>query len=94
MTLIVKSCRALLDATIEFKNYKKAKNLTKLLVEINHIEEEGDRLYQSSVKKLFSSEEKVLDVIKWKHIFDALEDVLDACENVADIMEGVIIKNS
>jgi predicted phosphate transport protein (TIGR00153 family) len=94
VTLIVKSCRALLDATIEFKNYKKAKNLTKLLVEINHIEEEGDRLYQSSVKKLFSSEEKVLDVIKWKHIFDALEDVLDACENVADIMEGVIIKNS
>lgn len=92
--LIVKSCGALLEATIEFKNFKKPKKLIPLLVEINHIEEEGDRLYQSAVKRLFSEEKNILDVIKWKNIFDTLENVLDACENVADVMEGVIVKNS
>ncbi|OQB16062.1 MAG: putative pit accessory protein [Firmicutes bacterium ADurb.Bin193] len=92
--LISKSCSALLDATIEFKNFKKSKKLMPLLVEINHIEEEGDRLYQSSVKSLFSNETNVMEVIKWKNIFDTLENVLDACENVADVMESVIVKNS
>lgn len=92
--LIVKICRALLDATVEFKNFKKSKKLTPLLVEINHIEEEGDKLYHNAVKKLFTNESEIMEVIKWKNIFDALEDVLDAAENAADVMEGVIIKNS
>jgi len=94
VTLIVKSCNALLEATIEFKNFKKSKKLTPLLVEINHIEEEGDELYQRAVKSLFTNESNVLEVIKWKNIFDTLENVLDASENVADVMEGVIVKNS
>jgi len=92
--LIVKSCKTLLDAMIEFKNFKKSKQLTPLLVEINHIEEEGDQLYQNAIKTLFSKESNVLEVVKWQNIFDTLEDVLDANENVADVMEGVIIKNS
>lgn len=94
VNLIVKSCKALLDATIEFKNFKRSKKLTPLLVQINHIEEEGDRLYQSAVKTLFSKETNILEVIKWENIFNTMEDVLDASENVADVMEGVIVKNS
>lgn len=92
--LIQKSCKCMLDATLEFKNFKKTKALSPLLVEINHIEEEGDRLYEKCIKYLFSQEPSVLEVIKWKNIFDTLEDVLDACENVTDVMEGVIVKNS
>jgi uncharacterized protein Yka (UPF0111/DUF47 family) len=92
--LIVKSCGYLREAAEEFVNFKKSKKLMPLLIEINHIEEEADRLYQNSVKKLFSQETNVLDVIKWKNIFDTMEKVLDTCENVADVMEGVIIKNS
>lgn len=92
--LINKSCKALLDATIEFKNFKKSKELTPLLVEINHLEEEGDKLYQNAVKTLFNKETNILEVIKWKNIYDTMENVLDACENAADIMEGVIVKNS
>lgn len=92
--LIIKSSSALVAATTEFKHFKRSKTLPDLLVELNHIEEDGDALYQKSIKNLFANEKNVLDVIKWKNIFDTMEDVLDACENVADIMERVIVKNS
>jgi len=94
MNLITKVCATLVDATVEFKTFKKSQKLPKLLVEINHIEEEGDALYQSAMKELFSSDENALEVIKWQNIFQCLENVLDACENVADVMESVIVKNS
>ena len=58
------------------------------------MEEEGDVLYQNAMKELFSTEKDPLEVIRWQNIYQSLENVLDACENVADIMEGVIVKNS
>lgn len=94
VNLITKASSALVSATIEFKNFKRSKELPKILVEINHIEEEGDVLYQSAMKDLFTNEKDALEVIKWQNIFQSLENVLDACENVADVMEGVIVKNS
>ncbi len=94
VNLIARGCTTLVAATVEFKNFKKSKELPKLLVEINHIEEEGDALYQSAMKTLFTTEKDPIEVIKWQNIFQSLENALDACENVADIMEGVIVKNS
>ena len=94
VNLITKACSTIVAATVEFKNFKKSKELPKLLVEINHIEEEGDVLYQLAMKKLFTEEKDPIEVIKWQNIFKTLEDVLDSCENVADAMEGVIVKNS
>src|SRR5659263_307733 len=89
VNLITKACAALMAATIEFKNFKKSKELPGLLVEINHIEEEGDALFQQAMKDLFSSNAEAIEVIKWQNIFNCLENVLDACENVADVMEAV-----
>lgn len=94
VNLITKACSTIVAATVEFKKFKKSKELPKLLVEINHIEEEGDVLYQLAMKKLFTEEKDPIEVIKWQNIFKTLEDVLDSCENVADAMEGVIVKNS
>lgn len=93
VNLITKACSALVAATVEFKNFKKSKTLAQLLVEINSIEEEGDVLFQASMKDLFSKEKNVLDVVKWQDIYKSLENVLDSCEGVADAMERVIIKN-
>lgn len=94
IALIEKSCCTLLDAAREFKNFKKSKQLLFFLIEINRIEEDGDKLYQNAIKKLFIKEQNVLEVLKWKSIFDALEKVLDTAEKAADIMGEVIIKNS
>jgi predicted phosphate transport protein (TIGR00153 family) len=94
INLINKGCDAMVAAAVEFKHFKRSKDLPKLLVEINHIEEQGDVLFQSAIKSLFATEKDAIEVVKWQNIFNSLETVLDAIENVADIMEGVIVKNS
>lgn len=94
INLINKGCVAMVAAAVEFKNFKRSKELPELLVEINHIEEQGDTLFQSAIKSLFAEEKDVIEVVKWQNVFNSLEDVLDSIENVADIMEGVIVKNS
>lgn len=91
--LINRATTALVAATVEFKNFKKSKNLSKLIVDINHIEEEGDTLFHNLMKKLFSEEKDILEIVRWQSIYQALEDTLDSVENVADAMERVIIKN-
>lgn len=94
VNLIIKASTVMLDAVKEFKNFKKSTKLNGDLVEINHIEEDGDKLYQDAIRELFAKEANVLEVIKWKNILDTLEAVLDTCENVADGIEAVIVKNS
>ena len=61
---------------------------------VNTIEEDGDLCYRNSIKKLFLEPEDVLEIIKWKDVLDDMENVLDACEDVADIVQGVIMKSS
>ncbi len=92
--LIKKASRAMVKATEELKNFKKSKELAPLLVEINDIEELGDALYQKSMKKLFDTENNMLEVIKWQNVLNTLENVLDAYEEVADSIEDVVLKNS
>ncbi len=84
----------MLELVTEFKNHKRNKKILQLIRDVNTIEEEGDRLYRDSVKKLFTTDVPEIEVIKWKDIYDDMENVLDACEDVANIIEGVVMKNS
>lgn len=63
-------------------------------VEINRIENEADRAYQDAVRLLFESESDPVTIIKWKELFDVLEQVTDYCEDVANLIEGVVVKHS
>ncbi|NSW91933.1 MAG: DUF47 family protein [Firmicutes bacterium] len=92
--LAVRCCKALMDAMIELKSYKRGNELKKYIVEINNIEEEGDELLKKSMSELFKSEANPIEIIKWKDIYAGMEDLLDSCEDVADILEVVILKNS
>ncbi|MFA6736935.1 MAG: DUF47 family protein [Saccharofermentanales bacterium] len=92
--LIVRATGILKEALCEFKSFKKSKNLHSLITEVNSIEEEGDKVYRQVIKNLFTTNEDTLDIIKWKDIYDDMEDVLDACEDVANIIEGVLLKNN
>jgi len=93
--LIVKSCGALRIAIEEFKKFKKSKVLSENILEVNHVEEEGDKLYYKLLHNLFADDNaSTLDIVKWREIYDKLEQCLDACENVADILEGIVLKNS
>jgi predicted phosphate transport protein (TIGR00153 family) len=62
-------------------------------VEINRLENEADRAYQVAIEKLFETESDPIMVIKWKELLDMLEQITDACEDVANVIEGVVVKH-
>ncbi len=62
-------------------------------VEVNRLENEADRAHQQAVSRLFDEESNPLVVIKWKETLDFLEQATDRCEDVANVIEGVILKH-
>jgi predicted phosphate transport protein (TIGR00153 family) len=62
-------------------------------VEINRLENEADRAHQQSVSRLFDEEPNPIIVLKWKETLDFLEDATDRCEDVANVIEGVMVKH-
>jgi predicted phosphate transport protein (TIGR00153 family) len=62
-------------------------------VEINRLENEADRAYQVAIAALFETESDPIMIIKWKELLDMLEQVTDACEDVANVIEGVVVKH-
>jgi uncharacterized protein len=62
-------------------------------VEINRLENEADRAYQEAVRFLFEGETDPITIIKWKELYDHLERITDCCEDVANVIEGVVVKH-
>jgi uncharacterized protein len=92
--LIVQCTKELMDVMSELKRMKSSKILKEKIIEVNRIEDEGDEIFRSAMQRLFVSESNPIEVIKWKEIYEYLENTLDACEDVANIIEGVVMKNS
>jgi len=69
------------------------KGLITHAIEINRLENEADRVHQQAVSRLFDDERDPLTVIKWKETLDFLEDATDRCEDVANVIEGVMVKH-
>jgi predicted phosphate transport protein (TIGR00153 family) len=63
-------------------------------VEINRLENEADRIHEGALRRLFDDEDDAVMIIKWKEILDFLEDATDRCEDVANLLEGVVVKNA
>jgi uncharacterized protein len=63
-------------------------------VEINRLENEADRAHQAAVQALFQEERDAIAIIKWKEIFDFLEQATDRCEDVANALEGIVVKHA
>jgi predicted phosphate transport protein (TIGR00153 family) len=62
-------------------------------VEINRLENEADRIHQSAIGQLFDEERDAIAVMKWKEILDVLEDATDAAEDVANLLENIVVKH-
>ena len=91
---IVKSCEILCTLMGEFENFKRSKTIHKLVVELNDVEEECDKLYLESMRALTKAPEDVLLTISWRDIFECLEACADACEHVSECVGSVIMKNT
>jgi uncharacterized protein Yka (UPF0111/DUF47 family) len=70
------------------------RDLSHYTVEINRLENEGDRITREAVASLFQNGIDPMVVIRWKDLFERLEEAIDAAERVAYILEGIVIKNS
>lgn len=62
-------------------------------VEINRLENEADRIHQEAVRRLFEDQTDPIVIMKWKEILDLLEEATDRCEDVANVLEGVVVKH-
>jgi predicted phosphate transport protein (TIGR00153 family) len=79
-------------AVSEMHNRIGRKQLLKRCIEINRLENIGDRVYRSGMAELFDDAANIGDVIKWREIYNHMESVIDRCEDIANILEGVAIK--
>jgi uncharacterized protein len=70
------------------------RDISHYTVEVNRLENEGDRITREAVASLFDGGIDPMVVIRWKDLFERLEEAIDACERTANIIEGVVIKNS
>ena len=92
--IIRKCCDEVLRVFQEFENFKKSKSLYDSIIELNRLEEQGDTLYISAVRKLYTSQADAKEVAAWTEIYSRMETVCDTCEHAANLVEHVIMKNT
>jgi predicted phosphate transport protein (TIGR00153 family) len=72
---------------------EKRRGVAELAARVNHLEREADRVHQDAIVELFDLEIDAIKVIKWKEILDILEAATDRCEDVGNLLEGVVVKH-
>jgi predicted phosphate transport protein (TIGR00153 family) len=89
--ILLQATRQISAAMPRLRSFQDLSNFT---VEVNRLENEGDRVSRDAVASLFDHGIDPMVVIRWKDIFERLEEAIDACEHVANTLEGIVIKNS
>lgn len=92
--ICVKCCERVQSAVALLNNMDRARDILKLCEEIDGLESEADRLLRGSPSKLFREEADVKELIKQKAVSELLESVTDKCEDVANIIEGIVLENA
>lgn len=92
--LIVDCCKAMDEVLEEFKNFKSSKKLHDKIIEINRLEEDGDALYVDSMRNLYHTSKDPIELMCWTEILHRLEKCCDNCEDVANVIESIVMKNS
>lgn len=87
-------CRAAAVIETAVGGMKNPKMVAEHARELKRLEEEGDAIYHAAVGSLFAGSPDPLEVIKWKDLYDKLEDAIDQCDDVANVLESISIKNS
>jgi predicted phosphate transport protein (TIGR00153 family) len=88
--VIERAASKLQEAVGKLEGFKDSK---RELIELRTLEDEGDRLNREAIAELFASGEDALVIIRWKDIHAQLEEAADACENAADVLEAILVKN-
>jgi predicted phosphate transport protein (TIGR00153 family) len=89
--VLLQSARQIAEAIPRLRGFR---DINHYVVEINRLENDGDRITREAIASLFDGGIDPMVVIRWKDIFERLEAAIDACERVAHILESVVIKNA
>lgn len=89
--ILFQSTRQIVEAIPRMRDFKDISHYT---VEVNRLENEADRVSREAIASLFDNGIDPMVVIRWKDLFERLEDAIDATEHVANVLEGIVIKNS
>jgi predicted phosphate transport protein (TIGR00153 family) len=98
---IIKQAKILNEAIVKVKgiihamrNMKNSKMILDGCVEINTLENAGDVVLRTIMANLFENEKDAIELVKWKDIFQLLEEGIDVCEDVSNIVEGIVLKHA
>ena len=84
-----------LEQTLKLlRNLEHAEAISQKCIDINRLENEADSILRTAVARLFDEEEDAKTIIKWKEIYENLENATDRCEDVANIIEGVVLEHA
>jgi predicted phosphate transport protein (TIGR00153 family) len=89
--VLLQSTRQIAEAIPRLRGFR---DISHYVVEINRLENDGDRITREAIASLFDGGIDPMVVIRWKDIFERLEAAIDACERVSHILESVVIKNA
>lgn len=91
--LIYEICQNVGKMMNKLKTSKKYEEIDELVVAINKLEGEGDKIYESAVRNLFINETNAIEILKWHKMYQCVEQVCDSCEGLANTIGEVIMKN-
>jgi uncharacterized protein Yka (UPF0111/DUF47 family) len=92
--VLVRSTEAVAVAVSGLSNLKQADRILQACIEVNRLENEGDEILRSALAELFRGAADPLLVLKWKEVYEALENATDRCEDVANVIEGVVLEHA
>ena len=92
--IIVQCSSALVEVMEEFHNFKKSTTIKDNIIKVNHLEEDGDKVYFDAVHKLYTTCTDPIEIMAWTATYAKLEQCCDNCEGIADVVQGVIMNNT
>ena len=92
--VLVRAMEGVQKAVAGLRDMKNAQSIVKACIDVNRLENEADAILRNAVARLFKEEKDPITVIKWKEIYENLESATDRCEDVANIIEGVVLEHA
>lgn len=89
--IIVRQCEQIQEALANLRTFR---GLERYWIEIHRLENEGDRIVRRSIAELFKNGGDAVELVKWKDVYSLLEETVDACEDVANVIERIVVKHA
>jgi uncharacterized protein len=92
--ILHQACENVRKAVAELAKNEKSRRILDYCIEVNRLENAGDQALNRAISKLFEGAPNALDVIKWKEVYETLEQAIDKCEDVAHTLETILVKQA